>query len=93
MEGPLEWSWSSRCPAPAAGRCRGCPRRLGFTPVDAYGRIPGGVGVPVGDMTTRPLKQGGLATQQADVAASERWRVPAPTIEVRPAGPCCAGCC
>lgn len=42
----------------------------GFIPVDDHSRIPG---VPaafaVGDVTTFPVKQGGIATQQADVVA------------------------
>lgn len=42
----------------------------GFIPVDDHSRIPG---VPnafaVGDVTAFPVKQGGIATQQADVAA------------------------
>lgn len=42
----------------------------GFIPVDDHSRI---AGVPhayaVGDVTTFPVKQGGIATQQADVAA------------------------
>ncbi|HWK26914.1 MAG TPA: FAD-dependent oxidoreductase [Solirubrobacter sp.] len=43
----------------------------GFVPVDEQGRVSGLRDVyAAGDMTTRPLKQGGLATQQADVAAS-----------------------
>ena len=43
----------------------------GFMPVDAYGRVRGQEEVwAVGDMTSRPLKQGGLAAQQADVAAT-----------------------
>ncbi len=44
---------------------------LGFTRVDESGRVPGAGDVyAVGDMTSRRLKQGGLATQQADAAAS-----------------------
>jgi len=43
----------------------------GFVPVDAHGRV---LGVPdvyaAGDMTARVVKQGGLATQQADAAAA-----------------------
>jgi sulfide:quinone oxidoreductase len=46
--------------------------RHGFVPVDGYGRVHGVDGVwAVGDMTTRPLKQGGLAAQQAAVAAAD----------------------
>jgi sulfide:quinone oxidoreductase len=42
----------------------------GFVPVDAYGRVRGLDNVfAAGDVTTFPVKQGGIATQQADVAA------------------------
>jgi len=42
----------------------------GFIPVDAHGRVPGLRDVyAAGDVTTFPLKQGGLAAQQADAAA------------------------
>ena len=41
----------------------------GFIAVDEHGRVPGVDGVyAAGDVTTFPLKQGGLATQQADAA-------------------------
>ena len=44
---------------------------LGFTRVDEVGRVPGADDVyAVGDMTSRRLKQGGLAAQQGDAAAS-----------------------
>jgi sulfide:quinone oxidoreductase len=44
----------------------------GFIPVDSHGRVPGAPGVyAAGDVTTFPLKQGGLATQQADAVAEE----------------------
>jgi sulfide:quinone oxidoreductase len=43
----------------------------GFLPTDAYGRVVGAAGVlAAGDVTTFPVKQGGLATQQADAAAA-----------------------
>ena len=42
----------------------------GFVDVDAFGRLPAEDGVyAVGDMTSRTIKQGGLAAQQAEVAA------------------------
>jgi sulfide:quinone oxidoreductase len=42
----------------------------GFIPVDPYGRVTGAERVcAAGDATSFPIKQGGLATQQADVAA------------------------
>ncbi len=42
----------------------------GFVPVDRFGRVTGAPAVwAAGDMTARPLKQGGLTIQQADVAA------------------------
>jgi sulfide:quinone oxidoreductase len=42
----------------------------GFIPVDSHGRVPGVPGVwAAGDATSFPLKQGGLATQQADAVA------------------------
>ncbi len=43
----------------------------GFIPVDAFGRVNDKENVyAAGDVTTFPLKQGGLATQQADVVAA-----------------------
>jgi sulfide:quinone oxidoreductase len=42
----------------------------GFVPVDAHGRVPGTADVyAAGDVTTWPMKQGGLAAQQADAVA------------------------
>ena len=43
----------------------------GFIPVDGHGRIPGTPDVyAAGDATSFPIKQGGLATQQADAVAA-----------------------
>jgi sulfide:quinone oxidoreductase len=43
----------------------------GFLPTDAHGHVIGADGVlAAGDATTFPVKQGGLATQQADAAAA-----------------------
>jgi sulfide:quinone oxidoreductase len=52
-------------------RLRGLPHdEHGFIPVDAHGRVRGMAGVyAAGDVTAFPLKQGGLAAQQADAVA------------------------
>jgi sulfide:quinone oxidoreductase len=43
----------------------------GFLPTDAHGYVMGALNVlAAGDATTFPVKQGGLATQQADAAAA-----------------------
>jgi sulfide:quinone oxidoreductase len=43
---------------------------LGFVPVDAHGRVAGERGVyAAGEATSFPLRQGGLAAQQADAVA------------------------
>jgi sulfide:quinone oxidoreductase len=45
--------------------------RLGFLPVDLHGRVTGERAVyAAGEATSFPLRQGGLATQQADAAAA-----------------------
>jgi sulfide:quinone oxidoreductase len=45
--------------------------RAGFVPTDAHGRVPGTTDVyAAGDCTQFPLKQGGIATQQADAVAN-----------------------
>lgn len=44
--------------------------RAGFVPVDLHGRVTGEPAVyAAGEVTSFPLRQGGLATQQADAAA------------------------
>jgi sulfide:quinone oxidoreductase len=52
-------------------RLRGIPAgRDGFIHTDAHGRLPGLAGVfAAGDATAFPVKQGGLAAQQADAVA------------------------
>ena len=58
-------------PQPAGPAIQGLPSDgHGFLPVDRHGRVRGAPAVwAAGDATARPLKQGGLAAQQADVAA------------------------
>ena len=66
----------------------------GFTPVDDYGRVDGLDDVyAVGDMTARPIKQGGLAAQQADSAAAAIAARRAPTCTRTRTGRSCAACC
>ena len=62
---------SSACPRSTGPALAGLPADArGFIPVDAHGRVPGVAGVyAAGDATSFPVKQGGLATQQADAAA------------------------
>ncbi len=58
-------------PQLTAPRLAGLPGdELGFIPVDRHGRVEGLPRVyAAGDVTSTPLKQGGLAAQQADAAA------------------------
>jgi sulfide:quinone oxidoreductase len=53
-------------------RVHGLPMdERGFVPVDLHGRVVGTPGVfAAGDATAFPVKQGGLATQQADAVAA-----------------------
>jgi sulfide:quinone oxidoreductase len=59
-------------PRAAARKIDGLPRdERGFVPVDAHGRVLGLDGVwAAGDCTAFPIKQGGLAAQQAGAAAA-----------------------
>ena len=72
MEGGLPVDLVVALPRPVGPRVAGLPAdEHGFVPVDAHGRVSGHRDIyAAGDMTARPLKQGGLATQQADAAAA-----------------------
>jgi sulfide:quinone oxidoreductase len=72
LEGGLPADLAVALPRPTGPALPGVPMdRHGFVPVDDHGRVPGVADVyAAGDVTTRPLKQGGLACQQADVAAT-----------------------
>jgi sulfide:quinone oxidoreductase len=71
LEGPLACDVAIALPRLRGPALPGLPHdEHGFVPVDEYCRVRGVDGVwAVGDMTSRALKQGGLAAQQADVAA------------------------
>ena len=70
--GSLEVDAVIALPRLAGPHLRGVPSdALGFVPVDGFTRVCGLEGVhAVGDIAAHSLKQGGLATQQADVAAA-----------------------
>jgi sulfide:quinone oxidoreductase len=64
----------------------------GFLPIDAYCRVGSEPDVfAAGDATSFPLKQGGIAAQQADVAASEIARRTGSELERSPFKPVLRG--
>ena len=68
--GTSKWIGPSPCPVPAGPAVPGLPDTDGFIPVDEHGLVEGLEGVyAAGDATDSPIKQGGLAGQQAVVAA------------------------
>jgi sulfide:quinone oxidoreductase len=90
LEGPLDVDLVIALPPLSGPHLPGLPEESdGFVPVDRYGRVPGVSSVwAVGDMTSRPLKQGGLAAQQADVAAADiAAQVAGADVVVRPYSP------
>jgi sulfide:quinone oxidoreductase len=72
----LEADWIAALPRRRGRAVPGLPSdQAGFIPVDAHGRVRGVRDVyAVGDAAAHPLKQGGLATQQADVAVAALLR-------------------
>jgi sulfide:quinone oxidoreductase len=64
----------------------------GFLPTDAHGYVMGADAVlAAGDATTFPVKQGGLATQQADAAAATIAHALGAAVEPRPFRPVLRG--
>jgi sulfide:quinone oxidoreductase len=64
----------------------------GFLPTDAHGYVIGAERVlAAGDATTFPVKQGGLATQQADAAAATIAHELGAAVEPRPFAPVLRG--
>jgi sulfide:quinone oxidoreductase len=60
----------------------------GFVPIDEHSRVRGLPDVyAAGDLTAFPIKQGGLATQQADAAAEAIAAVAGAPLEPRPFAP------
>lgn len=64
----------------------------GFIPVDDHARVPGLTRTfAVGDVTNFPVKQGGIATQQADVAAAAIAAELGCEVEAKPLDPVLRG--
>jgi len=64
----------------------------GFVPVDDHGRVAGVEGIyAAGDGTAFPIKQGGLATQQADAVAETIAAAAGASIEPKPFRPVLRG--
>ena len=66
----------------------------GFLPVDDFGRVEGAPSVyAAGDATDHPVKQGGLAAQQAEAAAAHIAALAGAPVTPRPYAPRSARCC
>jgi sulfide:quinone oxidoreductase len=64
----------------------------GFIPIDDHARVPGANDVyAAGDGTTFPVKQGGIACQQADTAAAGIARVAGADVPAQPFRPVLRG--
>jgi sulfide:quinone oxidoreductase len=76
-------------PRLAGRRVDGLPADAdGFIPIDEHARVIGVPGVyAAGDITAGPVKQGGLATQQADAAAEAIAAEAGAAVEPRPYRP------
>jgi sulfide:quinone oxidoreductase len=84
-EWPLRYERVVAVPRLAGNAPRGVPvDENGFVPIDAHGRVQGAVHVyAAGDCTNYPVKQGGLAAQQADAAAEVIARRAGAPVEPR----------
>lgn len=90
---PLEAQRVVALPRAAGPALAGLPADArGFLPTDLHGRIPGVEAVwAAGDAIAFPVKQGGLAAQQADAAAEAIAAVAGADIEPRPFHPVLRG--
>lgn len=88
-ERALDADWVVAAPRLSGPEVAGVPReRNGFVPVDEFGRVPGSERVyAAGDMTTFPIKQGGIAAAQADVAATSIAALAGADVDPRPFRP------
>ena len=91
---PIACDRAISLPAPRAAPIPGIPqqRHGGFIPVDRYGGVLGLERVfAAGDVTWFPVKQGGLATQQADCAASAIAALAGAPVDPQPFRPVLRG--
>jgi sulfide:quinone oxidoreductase len=90
---PLEADAVIALPQIEGPRLRGLPSdEGGFIPVDAHARVHGVEDVyAAGDGTNVPIKQGGLATQQADAAAEHISARAGAELEPKPFRPVLRG--
>jgi hypothetical protein len=93
VDGSLQVDLAIALPEPVGPDIPGLPADArGFVPVDRFGRVPGVDGVwAAGDVTARPVKQGGLAAQQAEVAALSIAAWAGAAVEPRPYEPVLRG--
>jgi sulfide:quinone oxidoreductase len=91
--GALEVDEVVSLPQLVGPRLPGLPHdRDGFIPTDEHGRVTGLEGVfAAGDSTTFPIKQGGLAAQQADAAVPAIMAEVLPDLEPEPFRPVMRG--
>ena len=80
-------------PRPAGRPIEGLPQdQHDFIPIDTHGRVPGLKGVyAAGDATAFPVKQGGIAAQQADAVAESIAAEAGARVEPRPFRPVLRG--
>jgi sulfide:quinone oxidoreductase len=92
-EAPLPADAAVTLPVAAGQWIPGLPTDAGgFLPVDGHGRVAGTPGVwAAGDCTSFPLKQGGLAAQQAEAAAADIARVAGVPVAAEPFRPVLRG--
>jgi sulfide:quinone oxidoreductase len=90
---PLDAERVVALPRAAGPRLDGLPAdRLGFIPVDRHGRVAGSRRIfAAGDAIAFPVKQGGLAAQQADAAAQAIAEIAGADVRPEPFRPILRG--
>jgi sulfide:quinone oxidoreductase len=88
-EKSISADWVVACPRLAGPDIAGLPREgTSFIPVDEFGRVRGADRIyAAGDATSFPIKQGGIAAAQADVAARSIAASAGADVDVHPFRP------